>query len=117
MRKSFAALALIALVPAAPAFGHAHVVTSSPATKAVTSAPRQVSVTFNEKLVPAFSRLELAMPGMNMDWPVKSAVSADGKTLVATPKSPLMKGNYLMKWTAASADGHKMKGTIPFQVK
>ena len=112
-----AALAAMTLAPAAPAFAHAHVVKSNPAANAVIAAPRQVSVTFNEKLVPAFSKLAISMAGMKMNVPVKTAVSADGKTLTGVPQGTFMKGSYVVNWTAASTDGHKMKGSIPFKIK
>jgi methionine-rich copper-binding protein CopC len=119
MGKSFSLLALAAaaLAPAAPALAHAHVVSSIPAANAVVAAPQQVSITFNEKLVPAFSKVEISMAGMNMGVPVKTALSADGKTLVATPKGAFMKGSYVINWSAASTDGHKTKGSIPFKIK
>ena len=119
MRKSlpFLALAAVALAPAAPAFAHAHVVSSSPAANAVVAAPKQVSVTFSEKLVPAFSKVEISMAGMKMDVPVKTAFGDDGKTIVATPTGALMKGSYVLNWSAASTDGHKTKGSIPFKIK
>jgi methionine-rich copper-binding protein CopC len=119
MRKSLALLALagIALAPAAPAFAHAHVVASTPAANAAIAAPKKVSVTFNEKLVPAFSKLAVSMVGMKMEVPVKTSVSADGKTLTGVPQGAFMKGSYVLNWTAASADGHKTKGTIPFKIK
>jgi methionine-rich copper-binding protein CopC len=119
MRKllPIAALAAVTLAPAAPVFAHAHVVSSNPAANAVIAAPKQVSVTFNERLVPAFSKLDVAMTGMKMKVPVKTSVSADGKTLTGVPQGAFMKGNYVVNWTAASTDGHKMKGTIPFKIK
>lgn len=119
MRKPlvFLTLAAIALAPAAPVFAHAHVVKSTPAANAAIAAPKTVSVTFSEKLVPAFSKLEISMAGMNMAVPVKTAVSADGKTMVGTPSGAFSKGNYVINWSAASVDGHKSKGSIPFKIK
>lgn len=119
MRKLLPVVALagIALAPAAPALAHAHVVASTPAANAVITAPKNVSVTFSEKLVPAFSKLAVSMVGMKMDVPVKTSVSADGKTLIGAPQDAFMKGSYVLNWTAASADGHKMKGAIPFKIK
>jgi methionine-rich copper-binding protein CopC len=117
MRKSLALLALAGIAPAAPAFAHAHVVASTPAANAVIAAPKKVSVTFNEKLVPAFSKLAVSMVGMKMEVPVKTSVSADGKTLTGVPQGAFMKGSYVLNWTAASADGHKTKGAIPFKIK
>jgi methionine-rich copper-binding protein CopC len=119
MRKPSALLALaaIALAPAAPAFAHAHVVSSTPAANAVVAAPKQISVTFSEKLVPSFSKIEVSMAGMDMKVPVKIAVSTDGRTMVATPQGAFMKGGYVINWSAASVDGHKSKGSIPFKIK
>jgi methionine-rich copper-binding protein CopC len=111
------ALAAAALAPAGPAFAHAHVVTSSPSANAVVAAPKQISLTFSEKLVPAFSKVEVSMPAMKMSVPVKTALSSDGRTLVATPQGQLTKGAYVIKWAAASADGHRTAGTIPFKIK
>jgi methionine-rich copper-binding protein CopC len=119
MRKllPLAALVGMALAPATPVLAHAHVVKSTPAANAAIAAPKQVSVTFNEKLVPAFSKLAIEMTGMKMAVPVKTTVSADGKTLTGIPQGGFMKGSYVVNWTAASADGHKMKGSIPFKIK
>ena len=119
MRKPLAILALaaIALAPAAPAFAHAHVVASTPAANAVIAAPKKLSVTFSEKLVPAFSKLGVSMVGMKMDVPVKTTLGADGKTLVAVPQGAFMKGSYVINWSAASVDGHKSKNAIPFKIK
>jgi len=120
MRKSIPLVALtsaLALAPA-PALAHAKVVSSNPAANAVIAPPRQVSVTFSEKLVPAFSKVEISMAGMNMAVPVKTSVSTDGKTIVAVPQGAFMKGAYVIKWSAAAADdGHHTAGTIPFKIK
>ena len=120
MRKSLPILALaaVAMAPSAPVFAHAKVVGSTPAANATIATPKQISVTFNEKLVPAFSKVEVSMAGMKMNVPVKSSVSADGKTIVAIPQGHFMKGSYVINWTAAAADdGHHTAGTIPFKTK
>ena len=119
MRRALPLLTLVtlALAPTAPAFAHAHVVSSTPAANAAIAPPKQISVTFSEKLVPAFSKIDVAMVGMNMHVPVKTSVSTDGKTLIAVPQGGFMKGSYVINWNAASADGHKTKGAIPFKIK
>ena len=115
---AFAALtAASAIVAAGPAFAHAHLVSSNPAANAVlTAAPKTITLTFNEKLVPAFSKFELVMVDHNAKAPVKTAVSQDGKTISGAPQSALMKGSYKIVWIAASADGHKMNGEVAFKV-
>jgi methionine-rich copper-binding protein CopC len=107
-----------ALLFAGAASAHAHLVKSTPAANATIAAPKTISLTFNEKLTPAFSKFELVMPGMNnMAVAVKTAVSKDGMTIVGTPKSALMPGAYKVTWHAATSDGHKMDGAVDFTVK
>ena len=112
---AFGAAALLA--GTSPAFAHADVVRSTPAANATIDAPRQVRLTFNEKIVPAFAKLEIAMAGHDMKIPVKTQVSSDGKTLTGIPQGRFMKGSYTINWVAAGADGHRMSGTIPFKVR
>lgn len=104
---------------ASPAMAHAHLVKSDPAAKASVDAPGKVALTFSEKLVPAFSKLDLsmAMGSQSMAMPVKTSVAADGVTLIGTPQGKLPRGSYTAHWTAASSDGHKTSGSITFQVK
>lgn len=107
----------VALAGASPVLAHADVVRSAPAPNATIDAPKRVAVTFSEKIVPAFSKIEISMVGHDMKIPVKTQVSADGKTLIGIPQGRFMKGSYTLYWTGASADGHRMKGTIPFKVR
>ena len=112
-----ALLAIAALSLAAPLAAHAELVRSTPAKQASVAAPQTVSVTFSAKVVPAFSTLELVMAEHDMKVPVTTTVSKDGKTLTGTPQRPLMKGSWSLNWVIASADGHRMRGSIPFQVQ
>ncbi len=106
------------LVAVSPAWAHAKLVTSNPAANATLSAPpKTITLTFNEKLVPAFSKFELVMPEHGgMKVPVKTVISADGKTITGTPQGALTNGAYKITWSAASKDGHKMSGEVPFKV-
>jgi methionine-rich copper-binding protein CopC len=107
-----------ALLMAGAAAAHAHLVTSTPAANATVAAPTTISLTFNEKLTPAFSNFELSMPAMSgVKVPVKTTVSKDHLTIVGTPQAKLAPGAYTITWHAASADGHKMDGAVPFTVK
>lgn len=112
-------LASAAVATASPLLAHAHLVTSNPVANAATANPRKLVLTFSERLVPAFSKLELVMPmgSQKMAIPLKTTVGADGRTLVGVPQAAtLMKGPYVINWTAATADGHKMTGAVPFKV-
>lgn len=107
-----------ALLLAGTASAHAHLVKSTPAANATVASPKTISVTFNEKLTPAFSKFELVMPTMsNMAVAVKTSLSKDGLTITGTPQAPLMPGVYKINWHAASDDGHKMDGAVDFTVK
>lgn len=108
----------IALLATGPAWAHARLVSSHPAANAtVTASPKAITLTFNEKLAPAFSRFEITMPEHGgMKVAVKTTVSADGMSITGTPKVAMTKGAYKIVWTAASADGHKMNGEVAFKV-
>ena len=111
-------VASAALFLAGAASAHAHLVKSTPAANATVATPKSISLTFNEKLTPAFSKFELVMPTMgNMTVPVKTTVSKDGMTITGTPKARLMPGIYKINWHAASSDGHRMDGVVDFTVK
>lgn len=107
-----------ALLATSPAWAHAHLVTSNPAANVtVKAAPKTITLTFNEKLVPAFSKFDLIMPEHGgMKVAVKTVVSKDGKSITGKPAAALTAGAYKVIWTAASADGHKMNGEVAFKV-
>ncbi len=101
-----------------PALAHTELVRSNPTANAtVHNAPRQITLTFNERLVARFSKFDLVMPTHgNMAVAVRTTVSPDGKRIIGTLASPLGQGDYRVNWTAAGSDGHKMTGTLTFKV-
>jgi copper resistance protein C len=117
IRAAFAGLAATAaLIVAGSAAAHAHLVASTPAANATVAAPNTITLTFSEKLAPAFSKFELTMAdGMAMK--VKTKVSPDKMSIVGTPGAKLMAGAYTVTWHAVSPDGHKMDGKVGFTVK
>jgi methionine-rich copper-binding protein CopC len=114
--RGLAAGCALALLATGPALAHTRLVASTPAANATVSSPRTITLTFNERLVPAFSKFELSMPAHDMKIPLETVVSRDGKRMVGTVSSPLMKGTYRITWTAAGSDGHRMTGTVNFRV-
>src|SRR5688572_10357319 len=115
--RLFALGGAAALLAAGPAFAHAELVRSNPAANAtVRTSPRTITLTFNERVVPAFSKFELTMPAHRMDMPVSTTVSRDGKRIVGAVGPQLMKGTYRVAWTAAGSDGHKMTGSYSFML-
>jgi len=115
-RRSAIAVAALALFAAGEAAAHAKLVNSSPATDATVAPPKAISLTFSEKVLPAFSSFDLTMVEHNMKIPVRTTVSADGKTLTGVPQRTFMKGAYKVQWHAAGPDGHRMTGQLTFKV-
>ena len=116
-RTLMALLGAAALLAAGPVLAHAELTQSNPKAGAVLRAsPKKITLTFSERLVPAFSKLVVTRPAHKMNVPVDFVVSPDRKHLVGTPKKPLTRGDYAINWTAATSDGHKETGTVKFKV-
>jgi copper resistance protein C len=124
--SAFAALAMIAVPVVVPtsAIAHTKVVASTPAQGAAVKAPRSVTLTFSEALLPptaAASIVMTAMPGMANHGEMvirnfTTAWSNGNKTMTLSLKQPLRAGSYDVRWQAAGADGHRMKGAVSFTV-
>jgi methionine-rich copper-binding protein CopC len=119
-RKSLAAILLASATLAAvsgSAFAHAALLQSDPAPNSTVAAPKEIKLTFSEKLTPAFSGFELSMSD-SMTMKVATKVSEDGKSLIGTPAGSFMAGAYKISWHATSSDdGHRMDGSLTFKVK
>jgi len=123
MRRVFlpAALALVGVASVAQA--HPKLLSASPAPNATVAKPARVTLQFSEKLMPKFSGGDLMMTGHagKTHAPMKitavATVSADGRTLVVTPKAPLAAGSYSVAWHVVSTDTHRVTGNIAFAVK
>ena len=118
LHRYFAIGAAVALSVSGPAFAHAKLIKSNPvAGSTVKFGPKSITLTFNERIVPAFSKFTVSMPAHGgMTVPVKTVVSPDGKRLVGTLTNRLEVGAYKVTWNAAGADGHKMTGDVSFKV-
>ena len=111
-----AALVMAVSLTATAASAHAHMTAATPAAESTVTAPRSVTLTFSERLVPAFSSLEITNAAGTRST-VATTVSEDGKTLVGTLSAPLTTGRYTVQWAIASGDGHRMTGTHAFTVR
>ncbi len=124
LASTFTAVAMLAAPLVAPtsALAHTKVVASTPAQGATVKAPRSVSLTFSEALLPptaAASIVMTAMPGMANHGEMvirnfTTAWSNSNKTMTLSLKQPLRAGTYEVRWQAAGADGHRMKGVVNF---
>lgn len=119
-----AALGLSAVAfPATAGTGHVSVVAANPAQGSKVSAPRSLSLTFNEAQQPSavgVSIVMTAMPGMTNHGEMvirnfTPSWSKDGRTVTLSLRQPLRAGTYDLRWQTASA--HKMSGKVTFDVK
>lgn len=119
------ALTLTTISVPASVLAHTKVVASIPAQGTTVSAVRNISMTFSEALlVPTVgvSIVMTAMPGMpdHGEMQIRNFTQSwsDGnRKLVLKLKKPLVIGTYDVRWQAAGADGHRMKGKVSFVVK
>jgi methionine-rich copper-binding protein CopC len=109
----FGAAALLAV----PAQAHAALLLSDPAAGSTVAAPKEIRLTFSEKVAQAFSGFDITMDD-GMSVRLTGRLSEDGKTIIGTPTGPLASGAWKVSWHAASVeDGHSMEGSFKFTVK
>ncbi|UUZ48537.1 copper homeostasis periplasmic binding protein CopC [Massilia sp. B-10] len=97
---------------------HAKIEAAEPkADSELAAAPKEISLHFNEKLEPAFSKIALLdAKNAAIALPKAAIDKTDGKTMSA-PLPALSTGQYLVRWSAMTHDGHKVKGEYRFKVK
>lgn len=117
--RPFAPVAVIAaafaLTPIA-AQAHARLVSASPAVNATVAPPRVLTLTFSERMAPAFSTFDV-VNAAGTPVAIRTQVGEDGKTLTGTLARPLPAGAYVVNWRIASSDGHRMTGSYGFTVR
>lgn len=117
MDRSLSLLAAAAvIISAPPVAAHSRLVSATPASGAVVTAPALVTLTFNERFAAPFSSVEVR-DGQGRAVTLRQAVSQDGKTLSGTFARPLTAGAYEVRWAIASADGHRVTGSYRFTVR
>ncbi len=112
----FIAVSAAVLLSAAPASAHARLVSSTPAATSTVASPRVVTLTFSDRVAPAFSGFDL-VNAAGATIRVQTRVSEDGKTISGAPARPLATGAYVVNWRVASPDGHRMTGSTNFSVR
>lgn len=118
-KYSLAAISFIVTSAAAPAaFAHAKLQASQPAASSVlASSPKEIRLQFNERLEPAFSKIELVdAKDALLSLPKVEFDKTDPKVMFA-PVQALRPGQYRIRWSAMAHDGHKVKGEFAFRVK
>lgn len=101
-------------IAASAAHAHASLERASPvAGSTVSDAPKEIVLTFSEKLEPVFSRIAVTDAGGAQVNDSKAQV--DGNTMHVRLKT-LAPGSYGVNWRAVSADTHATQGSFVFQV-
>jgi methionine-rich copper-binding protein CopC len=105
---------LLAALGNAVAQAHAMLDHASPVVgSTVTSAPREVSLTFTQNLEAAFSSVQVTdANGARVD---QGKAQISGNTMRVGVKS-LPQGTYRVRWQALSVDTHKTEGSFTFSV-
>ncbi|MFZ2069360.1 MAG: copper resistance protein CopC [Xanthobacteraceae bacterium] len=114
MRKLFPlVIALLAALASTPAFAHAFLDHSDPRVgSTVAAAPHELTLSFTQKLEPAFSGVEVTGPnGSSIGG--KAQVSGNTMRVGIKGAGP---GSYHVHWHALSVDTHKTQGSFTFTV-
>ncbi len=108
---------LLLLWTNASAFAHAELRRAVPAAGgAVSAAPTEVLVNFNEPLEAAFSSVVVRdAVGKRVDK-ADAHVDAADRTTMRVSLPPLKEGTYIVVWRAVTADTHRVEGAFIFRI-
>lgn len=117
--NAIAATVVAAAVMASPgAWAHATLKSSSPAAGATVNAtPKEIALTFNEKVEQAFSNITVADDAGKEVATEKAKVDEANPTILRLTLPSLSAGTYSVAWTVAGHDGHRRKGDFKFTIK
>lgn len=118
-KSIFAAILLLAAGTAVSvAQAHAKMASTEPkADSELLSPPKEIRLHFNEALEEAFSKIELVDAKQRAVKLPKAAVDKGDPKVMFTAVPPLQSGQYAVRWTTMTHDGHKAKGQFSFKVK
>lgn len=99
------------------AMAHAVIKQSVPAQGAkLAVAPKEVVITFNEKVEKMFSSATLKTAGGATIATAKAAIDPANPAILRLPLPALQPGAYVVKWTAVGHDGHRRTGDLGFTI-
>jgi len=117
MSRMLIALAVVAavLLPGVPAWAHAQLVASDPATGAtLTTAPASVALTFSERLNADFTTIVVSDSAQQRIAAAAPAIDGGKGTVALT--QPLGNGVHTVAYRVVSVDGHTVQGSYTFTV-
>ncbi len=121
--KRFAAAGMLAAVMAiglqsGPVLAHAMLVKAEPARRAaLTRAPSQVRLWFNEEIEKDYASLAVQDAAKAPVTETKPQVAADDPKSIVLPLPELEAGKYTVKFRVLSVDGHVVDSSYDFTVK
>jgi hypothetical protein len=114
MKTRIAFTALFVLALAQPALAHAFLQHASPGAGQTLAAPKEIALSFSEKLEPGLSGASV-MDAAGHDVSGPPAMVKDSAITIALP--PLKPGLYHVTWHAISVDSHRTEGGYTFTVQ
>lgn len=120
--RQYGTLARIAGFSAAVSFASsalAHVFPQQqvPGAGATVASPKQISITFDGPLEPAFSKLTVDNAKGQPVATSQSHVASDKPKVMTLALPALATGRYTVHWVAVALDGHRTHGDYSFLVK
>lgn len=109
-------VALSLSVPLSAAQAHPRLLKATPAADSRTEAPRQISLSFNEELDLALTRVTVLHGDMQVRPDSVQLAVGDAKTVIATFGTALAPGRYTVRWQVSGDDGHPVRGEFSFDV-
>lgn len=120
IRKSWFVIAAVvaSIAWASPVSAHGQLDSSSPAPSAVLeSAPSEISLDFNEPVVPIARSIEIYnQDGQRIVLGEALVSPEDPSVLIARDVPAIPDGLYVVAWRAVSDDGHAIEGAYSFQI-
>lgn len=111
MRRLITAVFLLMMMTTSPALAHAGLVSSDPVDGALlTSAPDQVTLTFNEELLE--QAVSVSVRDSDDTVLSTSVAEAAGATVIFDWPAAASAGEYRLAYRVVSADGHPVTGEI-----
>lgn len=103
----------------AEALRHTRLLRSVPGKDSVIAAsPATIQLWFSEKIELGLSRVRIEGAGKTVALsPLSQDASVAGAPVVGRVPAPLADGTYTVHWTAASGDGHAVKGSFGFTIR